>query len=95
MKMVFEEDIERCDYLECILSQAEANKLVLDGIVVDFPYGLRGKRNLNVFIRIDKTLEDYAASQRKSCEIKGRVFGECSQRDGSRKAAKTGGRDRL
>jgi hypothetical protein len=90
MKMVFEEDIEKCDFLEFILSPAQATQLLCSGVVSDFPYGLSGRRNLNVFLRVDTTLgEEYAVSEGKGCEIKGRIFGKCSQRDGSGKAAKT------
>ena len=58
MKMVFDANIERCDYLEFILSPNEANQLFLKEIVADYPKGLIGKRSLNVFMRVDRTLGD-------------------------------------
>ena len=59
MKMVFDENIERSDYLEFILSPYDVNLLLIKEIVMDYPLGLTGKRNLNVFIRVDRTLGDY------------------------------------
>ncbi len=59
MKMVFDQNIDQCDYLEFVLSQNDVNQLLLKEIVVDYPTGLIGKRNLNVFMRVDRTLGDY------------------------------------
>jgi hypothetical protein len=95
MKMVFDENVDRCDYLEFILSPTQAAQIMLEGLVSEFPYGLKGKRNLNVFIRVDRTLEDYAISEGESCEVKGRIFGECTQGDGRGKTTKTGRSHRI
>lgn len=75
MKMIFEENIENEDFLELILDEDESEILCEYGIVKDFPVGLRGLRNLNVFIRIAKG-ENYAISERKRSENKERVFRE-------------------
>lgn len=53
MKVIFEKNVEGSDYLEIILSRSETNKLMDYGIEKDFPLGLDGIRNLNVFIRVD------------------------------------------
>lgn len=58
MRVIFEENIEHEDFFEIILSSREYDKLLEKGIVQDFPQGLHGKRNLNVYIRIDKYMED-------------------------------------
>lgn len=79
--MVFEEDIESSDFLELIVSPTEATQLNLDGIVMDFSFGLKGRRNLNVFIRVDKTGAEDAISEGESGEIEGRIFRECAQRN--------------
>lgn len=54
MRVIFEEDIENSDFFEIILTQEEYEKLSQKGIVVDFPLGLYDKRNLNVYLRVDK-----------------------------------------
>jgi len=59
--MVFEEDIEKCDYIEFILTKKEANKISEKGVDCDFPFGLFGKRNLNVFIRLEEVWEQQDA----------------------------------
>lgn len=71
MFMIFEEDIERSDYIEIVLSPAQVEMLVEKGVVKDFPRGLRGKRNLNVYIRVDKTIteEDEECSQEKQPSV--------------------------
>lgn len=54
--MIFEENIEREDFLEFVLSQEQYEILKEIGVMMDFPSGLRGKRNLNVFIRMEEEL---------------------------------------
>lgn len=58
MKMVFDANVDRCDYLEFVFSPHDINLLLLKEIIVDYPKGLIGKRNLNVFMRVDRTLGD-------------------------------------
>ncbi len=52
--MIFEEDIEREDFLEFIMTEEQYEMLKEVGVVMDFPQGLHFKRNLNVFIRLEK-----------------------------------------
>lgn len=51
--MIFEEDIEKQDFLEIILTQEEYEKLPEEGAVKDFQ-GIFRDRNLNVYVRIQK-----------------------------------------
>lgn len=51
MRKIFEKNVEDSDFLELILSDEEIEQLGEIGVVQDFPEGLNGKRNLNVFIR--------------------------------------------
>ncbi len=53
MKVLFEENIEDSDFLEIILTLKEAEGLKEKGVVREFPFGLNGNRNLNIFIRVD------------------------------------------
>ena len=70
MRMVFEEDIEKCDYLEFIVTKREANRIIQGGVDWDFPLGLFGKRNLNVFIRLEEVWEQQdAISKREGREV--------------------------
>jgi hypothetical protein len=94
MRMIFEEKIEHSDFLELILTSDQAEKLIEGGLVQDFPLGLYGDRNLNVFIRIDEGDED-AISKRSSCQIQERLLGEYLQRDGSGKTSKTSRSNRI
>lgn len=53
MRMIFEENIEREDFIELIIEDRELDKLVEHrDLVRDFPEGLRGDRNLNVYLRV-------------------------------------------
>ena len=55
--MIFEENVENEDFFEIILSPKEYENIVDKGQVSEFKGGLYGKRNLNVYIRIDKNME--------------------------------------
>lgn len=52
--MIFEEDIEHSDFLELIVCEGDLDKLLDSGLVYDFPQGLNKKKNLNVYIRVEK-----------------------------------------
>ena len=56
--MIFEQNIEHCDYIEIILSQRDIDLLLEKGVSKDYPFGLTGERNLNVYLRVDKNLEE-------------------------------------
>lgn len=58
MRIIFEEDIEGSDFFEVILSEKDYDNLMTKGAVKEFPLGLFGDRNLNVYIRVDTTQED-------------------------------------
>lgn len=58
MKTIFEQNIERSDFLEIILTAEEYEELLEKGVVQDFPYGLFGIRNLNVFVRVSTDEEE-------------------------------------
>lgn len=58
MLMIFEENIDREDFIEIVLTPAEYEELYEYGVCKDFPYGLYGKNNLNVYVRIDKTFKE-------------------------------------
>jgi hypothetical protein len=59
MEMIFERNIENSDFFELILTEKELEKLDMNkNLVKDFPEGLFGVRNLNVFIRIDNKEEE-------------------------------------
>ena len=51
MKKIFEKNVEDSDFLELILTSEEIEEIGEIGVSQDFPEGLTGKRNLNVFIR--------------------------------------------
>lgn len=50
MRVIFEE-VENEDFFEIILRPREIEGLVRKGVVANFPKGMYGKRNLNVFVR--------------------------------------------
>lgn len=56
--MIYEENIERMDFLEIILSPREYEKMSLAGLVRNFPEGFQGKRTLNVFVRVDPKYDE-------------------------------------
>lgn len=58
MRMIFEENIERMDFLEIILSPRETERISLKGVVQNFPGGLHGNRTLNVYVRVDPNYEE-------------------------------------
>ena len=58
MHVIYEEDIDGCDYIEIILSARDFDALEGRGVSKDYPFGLTGERNLNVYIRIDKEQEE-------------------------------------
>lgn len=58
MHLIWEEDIENSDYLEIILSQRDLDALEARGVTKDYPFGITGERNLNVYIRIDKQQQE-------------------------------------
>lgn len=58
MRMIFEEDIEREDFFEIILNQTDYDNLLEKGVVKEFAGGLYGKRNLNVYLRVDLNQEE-------------------------------------
>ena len=58
MRMIFEENIEKMDFLEIILSPKECEKISIDGVVKEFPGGLHGERDLNVYVRVDQQYEE-------------------------------------
>lgn len=60
--MIFEENVEHEDFIEIILSPEEQKCLCFPeetkcGVTEDFPLGLWGARNLNVYVRVDKDYE--------------------------------------
>jgi hypothetical protein len=54
MRVIFEEDVENCDFLEIIISPMEVEKLSTKGLVQEFVSGFSAKRNLNIYIRISE-----------------------------------------
>lgn len=54
MRMIFERDIEHCDFLEVILTRKEVELLFEAGVVEEFESGLEKGKALNVFIRAEK-----------------------------------------
>ncbi len=56
MRVIFEE-VDQEDFFEIILRPKEIDGIWKKGIVKDFPKGMYGKRNLNVFIRQETDLE--------------------------------------
>ena len=54
MRLIFEKDIEHCDFMELILTQDDFEKIELYGIVCEFEEGLGSKKNLNIMIRLGK-----------------------------------------
>ncbi len=58
MRMIYEEDIESQDFIEIILNEPDYERLLEKGIVKEFSGGLQGKRNLNVYIRVDLNEEE-------------------------------------
>jgi hypothetical protein len=60
MIMIFEENIEKTDFLELSLTSEEMTKLATNGVLYNFKTGLKGDRPLNVFIRLNKQRSIYA-----------------------------------
>lgn len=58
MRMIYEEDIEREDFFEIILNESDYDNLLAQGVVKEFSGGLHGKRNLNVYVRVDLKEEE-------------------------------------
>lgn len=56
MRVIFEEVMEE-DFFEIILRPAEIAGMWQKGVVMDFPKGMYGKRNLNVFVRLETELD--------------------------------------
>lgn len=54
MRMIFEQ-VDNEDFFEIILTEDDYDRIMGHGIIRDFPLGLFGDRNLNVFIRVDNT----------------------------------------
>ena len=52
MQIIYEQNIEREDFLEIIINEREFKGLQEKGVVMNFPNGLFGLRNLNVYLRI-------------------------------------------
>lgn len=52
MRIIYEPNIEKEDFLEVILTFCEYKKLVTEGVTEEFLGGFSGVRNLNIFIRI-------------------------------------------
>ena len=53
MRVIFEE-VGNEDFFEIILRAKEIDGIRKKGVVADFPKGMYGKRNLNVFVRHEK-----------------------------------------
>jgi hypothetical protein len=53
MRIIFEEDIEKCDFLEIILNQREYDILTEKGIVKELQNGLFRNRVLNIYLRVE------------------------------------------
>lgn len=51
MRKIFEKNVDNSDYLELILTDEEIEAVAEIGVAQDFPEGITGKRNLNIFIR--------------------------------------------
>lgn len=54
MRMIYEENVEQYDFFEIILDEQDVEALTLQGVVKEFQGGLKGERNLNVYIWVDK-----------------------------------------
>lgn len=52
MQMIFETNIERCDFLEIALTPKELENILENGVNEEFTEGFYDKRTLNVFIRV-------------------------------------------
>lgn len=77
--MIFEEDVEHEDFLELILQEEEIDKISRKGYVRIFPGGLHGKRDLNLFIRMEKGDPMPLVKGKKASSPKG--FGENVKRE--------------
>lgn len=66
MRVFFEENIERSDFIEIALTKEEYDSLLNEGVSEDFPDGLHGIRNLNVFVRVLKEREEFKKMPFKS-----------------------------
>jgi hypothetical protein len=89
MRLIFEENVEKSDFIELILSPTQYQKMEDKGIVANFPKGLFGKRNLNVFVRVDQNYEENKEDAIEKRNIKENNLNEYQNRSGSRKAPKT------
>jgi len=58
MRMIFEENIEKTDFLEIILTSEEVDLISITGVVREFQPGICGKRTLNVYLRVDPYYEE-------------------------------------
>lgn len=58
MRLIYEPDIERQDFIELIITPEEYEQLQEGGIVAEFKDGLRPRRLLNVHVRVDSTYEE-------------------------------------
>lgn len=57
MRTIFEQ-LDREDFFEIIISADEYEKLLETGIVRDYPNGLSRRRNLNIYLWVDKKYDD-------------------------------------
>lgn len=89
MRLIFEENIEKSDFIELILSPAQYLKMEDKGIVTNFPTGLFGKRNLNVFIRVDQNYEENKEDAAQKRNIEEDNLNKYKNGSGSRKATET------
>ena len=60
MKMIFEPDIEGCDFLEIGLTEVDYDLIYTTGTTKEFLKGLYGERAINIHIRLlpNNQLED-------------------------------------
>lgn len=54
MRLIFEKDIEHCDFLEIILSEEELRELEKKGLVNEFEDVLHKRKTLNIFLHLGK-----------------------------------------
>ena len=73
MKMLFE-TVENEDFFEIILNEEEIEIISEKGVVKDFPFGLYGKRNLNVYVRKAHEGEEDAIEEGEGSENEERIF---------------------
>ncbi len=53
MRLIYEENVEREDFIEITLSPEECEQLSKGGVVGEFDGALHENRNLNIYLRID------------------------------------------